>query len=135
MRVTSTKLAASSGCNPVVIRGILSSLRKAGLICQQPGGGAVLAKDPSEICLYQISTAVEPQSLDNLVALHPDPSPLCPVGRAIYPLLHHCYDQLRQDMEASMRRITLAEMLEDYNRESARCPLNHGTKLEADEEE
>lgn len=131
-RVTSTNLSASSGCNPVVIRGIISSLRKAGFIQQQPGGGAVLACSPSEINLYQLFTAVEPQALDNLVALHPDPSPLCPVGRAIYPLLHHCYDQLRQDLEASMRRITLADLLEDFRTE---CALSPQPKDEEGEEE
>jgi len=121
-RVTSALLSGSSGCNPVVIRGVLSNLRKAGLISQQPGGGAVLACDPKDIDLYRLCTAVEPQALEKLVALHPEPSPLCPVGRAIGPVLERSYDRLRQDLAASMRRITLADLLEDYYRESGQSP-------------
>ena len=39
VRVTSTLLAQSTGCNPVVIRNILSALKKAGLITVSRGQG------------------------------------------------------------------------------------------------
>ena len=49
-RVTSTLLAQSTGCNPVIIRNILSSLKKAGLIPVSRGpGGAELCRDPADI--------------------------------------------------------------------------------------
>ena len=50
VRVTSTLLAQSTGCNPVVIRNILSALKKAGLITVSRGqGGAELCRDPAQI--------------------------------------------------------------------------------------
>lgn len=60
-KVTSTLLAESTGCNPVVIRNILSALKKAGLITVPRGtGGAEPCADPTEITLYQIYAALEP---------------------------------------------------------------------------
>ena len=47
-KVTSNLLAESTGSNPVVIRNILSALKKAGLITVPRGtGGAELCADPS----------------------------------------------------------------------------------------
>ncbi len=49
-KVTSNLLAESTGSNPVVIRNILSALKKAGLITVPRGtGGAELCADPSFI--------------------------------------------------------------------------------------
>lgn len=54
-KVTSSLLAESTGCNPVVIRNIMSALKKAGLITVPRGiGGAQLSADPAQITLYQI---------------------------------------------------------------------------------
>ena len=58
-KVTSNLLAQSTGSNPVVIRNILSALKKAGLIAVPRGtGGAELCADPSQITLYQIYSAL-----------------------------------------------------------------------------
>ena len=55
-KVTSNLLAKSTGCNPVIIRNIISSLKKAGIITVPRGtGGAELCADPSQITLYQTS--------------------------------------------------------------------------------
>ena len=71
-RVTSTLLAQSTGCNPVVIRNILSALKKAGLITVPRGqGGAELCRDPEQITLYQIYAALEPQGLTSLIGILP----------------------------------------------------------------
>ena len=52
-KVTSNLLAKSTGCNPVIIRNIISSLKKAGIITVPRGtGGAELCADPSQITLY-----------------------------------------------------------------------------------
>ena len=55
VRVTSPLLAQSTGCNPVIIRNLLSALKKAGLITVERGqGGAQLCRPPEDITLYQI---------------------------------------------------------------------------------
>ena len=46
-RVTSTLLAQSTGCNPVVIRNIFSALKKAGILSVSHGAaGAELSMPP-----------------------------------------------------------------------------------------
>lgn len=71
-KVTSSLLAQSTGCNPVIIRNILSALKKAGLITIPRGtGGAELCLDPSQITLYQIYTALEPDGVSSIIGIHP----------------------------------------------------------------
>ena len=54
VKVTSTLLSQSAGVNPVVIRNILSALKKAGIITVARGtGGAQLCREPSEITLSE----------------------------------------------------------------------------------
>ena len=87
-RVTSTLLAQSTGCNPVVIRNILSALKKAGLITVPRGqGGAELCRDPEQITLYQIYAALEPQGLTSLIGIHPCDGRACPVAQNIRRVL------------------------------------------------
>ena len=82
VRVTSTLLAQSTGCNPVVIRNILSALKKAGLITVSRGqGGAELCRDPAQITLHQIYTALEPKGLSCLIGIHPCDGRACPVAK------------------------------------------------------
>ena len=47
IRVTSTLLAKSTGCNPVVIRNIFSAMKKAGILSVSHGAaGAELSMPP-----------------------------------------------------------------------------------------
>lgn len=113
-RVTSTLLAQSTGCNPVVIRNILSALKKAGLITVPRGqGGAELCRDPAEITLYEIYTALEPKGLSSLIGIHPCDARACPVARNIRRVLQRPYDQIGQAIASTMNSITLASMIED----------------------
>lgn len=71
-KVTSNLLAESTGSNPVVIRNILSALKKAGLITVLRGtGGAELCADPSQITLYQIYSALEPDGVTSSLGFIP----------------------------------------------------------------
>lgn len=75
-RVTSPLLAESTGCNPVIIRNVISSLKKAGIITVARGtGGAELCMDPSEITLFMIYNALEPKGLSSLIGIHPCSEP------------------------------------------------------------
>ena len=116
-KVTSDWMARSTGCNPVVIRSTVSALKKAGILDVRPGtGGTRLACPPEEIDLCRVFTALEPDCLDKLVGLHPNPSRLCPVGRSIHGVLESTYRKVHRDLQASLRSITLADILEEYHR-------------------
>ena len=76
-KVTSELLSLSTGCNPVTIRGILSALKKSGVLYVKSGtGGATLAAEPEDITLYRICTAVEPDAIDKMIGIHSSPSRL-----------------------------------------------------------
>lgn len=117
-KVTSELLSLSTGCNPVTIRNILSALKKSGMIDVKPGtGGAVLVLPPEKIDLYRICSAVDPDAIENMIGIHGSPSPLCPVGRNIGTVLGKTYETLKEDLTASMRSITLKQILLDYRAE------------------
>lgn len=116
-RVTSELLARSSGCNPVTVRNILSALKKAGILSIRPGtGGAALCCPLEEITLYRVCRAIEPDFAKKLIGVHAQPSQQCPVGRNIHAVLDDAYGQVRQDLCASLQRVTMADVAADYHR-------------------
>ncbi len=115
-KVTSELLALSTGCNPVTIRNIISRLNKAGMIDVKFGtGGATVAVPLNEISLYSICEAVDPDALDKMIGIHVAPSPFCPVGRNIKPVLKDAYESVKQDMITSMKTVTLDTMVDDFH--------------------
>lgn len=115
-KVTSTLLAESTGCNPVVIRNILSALKKAGLITVPRGtGGAELCADPAKITLYQIYAALEPEGVTSLIGIHPCQGRPCPVAQNIRQVLQKPYHQIEDAVRATMESITLQSMLDDFH--------------------
>ena len=114
-RVTSGILAMSTGCNPVVIRNLISALKKAGIVEVAGGkGGTKLCRSPEEITLYQIYEAVDPGCLDDLVGIHPLPSALCPIGKNIRTVLTIPYERLQADVKKSLESYTLADIVSEY---------------------
>lgn len=114
-RVTSGILAMSTGCNPVVIRNLISALKKAGIVEVAGGkGGTKLCRSPEEITLYQIYEAVDPGCLDDLVGIHPLPSALCPIGKNIRTVLTIPYEKLQADVKKSLESYTLADIVSEY---------------------
>ncbi len=114
-KVTSELLSCSTGCNPVTIRNILSALKKDEIITVKPGtGGAALALPPEKIDLYRICSVVDPEAIDKMIGIHHSPSPFCPVGRNIGNVLGKTYDTLKNNLIASMKTITLEQILSDY---------------------
>ena len=117
-RVTSGILALSTGCNPVVIRNLISALKKAGIVEVAGGkGGTRLCRSPEDITLYQIYEAVDPRCLDDLVGIHPLPSALCPIGRNIRTVLAVPYGKLQTDVRKSLEASTLADIVAEYRNE------------------
>lgn len=116
VKVTSTLLSQSTGCNPVVIRNILSALKKAGLITVARGtGGANLCADPSEINLYQIYNALEPKGLSGLIGIHSCEGLKCPVAQNIQKVLHVPYCKIEESIKQTMEGITLKSMIDDFH--------------------
>ena len=114
-KVTGNLLAESTGSNPVVIRNILSALKKAGLITGPRGtGGAELCADPSQITLYQIYTALEPKGVTSLIGIHPCQGRPCPVAQNIRKVLETPYHKIEDAVREAMEQTTLESMIEEF---------------------
>ena len=114
-KVTSNLLAKSTGCNPVIIRNILSALKKAELITVPRGtGGAELCADPSKITLYQIYSALEPNGVTAIIGIHPCDGRPCPVAQNIRKVLETPYHKIEDAVKEAMEEITLQSMIESF---------------------
>lgn len=121
-KVTSTLLAESTGCNPVIIRNTISALRKAGILTVTRGtGGAKLCIPPSEITLYMIYKALEPRGLSSLIGIHPCEGRKCPIAQNIHQVLQKPYQMIEDSIRQTMKSITLESMIDDLHDRS-----NHG---------
>ena len=115
-KVTSNLLAESTGSNPVVIRNILSALKKAGIITMPRGtGGAELCIDPSQITLYQIYSALEPDGVTSIIGIHPCDGRPCPVAQNIRKVLETPYHKIEDAVKETMEEITLQSMIDDFH--------------------
>lgn len=112
IKVTSDYLASSIGSNPVEVRKLLSSLKKAGIIDVALGtGGTVLLKDPKDITLYDIYEAVETIPIGNIIGIHTHPTPQCPFGKNINKVLEEPYAEISDAVKQKMTEITLQKAL------------------------
>ncbi len=120
-KVTSNLLAESTGSNPVVIRNILSALKKAGLITVLRGtGGAELCADPSQITLYQIYSALEPDGVTSIIGIHPCQGRPCPVAQNIRKVLEPPYHKIEDAVKQAMQEITLQSMIDEFHELSSK---------------
>jgi Rrf2 family protein len=111
--VTSDYIAGSVNTNPVVIRRLLASLRRAGLVTSQGGhgGGWMLAAPACAITLRDVYRRVSDTSL---FALHNrQPNQRCPVGRNIQRSLTAHFMQASSAMQDELGRTTIADILND----------------------
>jgi DNA-binding IscR family transcriptional regulator len=113
--MTSETIAKSTGSNPVVIRNLLGSLKQAKIVKVKRGsGGTTLNLDPKEITMWRVCAAVDSDSLEKLIGLHPNPSQICPVGSRIHDLLKAPYEAIGNSVEEAMSHYTLADLLAEY---------------------
>ncbi len=115
---TSDLLAGSVNTNAVVIRRILSELRRAGLVTTHKGagGGARLSRPPEEITLDAIYRAME---CGPSFSPHPhQPDQHCPIGRKIEVVLGEVFASAEAALEQELARRTLADVLETVIEES-----------------
>ncbi len=109
---TSEFMAESVNTNPVVIRKILSYLKKAGIVQVRRGtGGASLVKDLGAITLLEVFRSVEVVEEDKLFHLHENPNPDCPIGANIQAVLELILVQAQEAMEQVLANITMEQVI------------------------
>ena len=110
-RVTSKRVATSTGANPVVIRRLFCQLKDAGIIMVEPGvGGASVVKNYDEVTLLDVFRAVE-STESNLFAFHDSPNSDCPIGGAIHKILDGELEAAQRALENRLRQTTLQDLL------------------------
>ena len=120
-KMTSEFLASSIQVNPVVIRNLFGALQKAGILSVARGtGGAVLLRSPEEITVWYVYAALESDEKHELLGIHPNPSPQCPVGSRIRSVLQEPYDEIFTAMQKKMREITLQDLLDRWREQAGR---------------
>ena len=113
-KITSDFLSASINVNPVIIRKILSSLKKSGLINVLRGtGGTTIAKPLDQITLLDIFQSVECLEDGKLFHFHENPNANCPVGKNIHSILDDKLLRVQKAMENELASITLADVIND----------------------
>ncbi|WP_264740825.1 Rrf2 family transcriptional regulator [Cytobacillus firmus] len=113
--VTSSEFLASSvNTNPAVIRKLMGMLKKAGLIEVHPGiAGAKLAKELSDITMFDVYKAVNVVKEKELFSIHENPNPDCPVGRNIQNTIEQLFTAAQFAMEKVLRNVTLEDIVKD----------------------
>lgn len=113
-KVTSNFIAQSTGVNPVIVRGVLSQLKEAGIIHSRQGASGVkLARPLDQITFYDIYKAVDSVKDEGLFHFHEHPNPDCPVGRNIHAATDSRLTQIQTTMENEMKQIKLSDVVSD----------------------
>ncbi len=113
-KITSEFLSTSINVNPVIIRKILSSLKKSHLLNVQRGtGGTTIAKPLDQITLFDIYQSVECVENGELFHFHENPNMNCPVGKNIHNILDDKLMRVQKAMENELSSITLKDVIDD----------------------
>lgn len=119
--ITSERLAESANTHPVVVRRLLGPLRDAGLLTSQPGpgGGWQLSRPASEITLRDIYRALDMEPLFAVPVMPPGVE--CPLGTGFLTLLMGCFHDAEEAMEATLARVTVADIVASTPAADACC--------------
>ena len=102
----------------MIIRTVLSRLKDSGIIdARQGSGGSRLAKPLDEISFYDIYRAVDSVDDTGLFHFHENPHPKCAVGGNIHAALDGKLQKVQESMEDEMKRITMADVVDDLAKE------------------
>lgn len=113
-KITSDFLSTSINVNPVIIRKILSSLKKSGLLHVQRGtGGTTIAKPLDQMTLFDIYQSVECVENGELFHFHENPNQDCLVGKNIHNILDDKLIRVQKAMENELSSITLKDVIDD----------------------
>ena len=111
--VSSSEIAVSIQTNPSYVRQIMAQLKAAGLISSSRGQATPeLGKVTEKTSLLEIYKAVEKEK--PLLHLDTHTNPECGVGVNIQLALADYYRQIQNDVENSMRNISLQDIINSY---------------------
>lgn len=111
---TSEFLAGSVNTNPALIRKIVGMLKNAGLVKVRPGvAGTELAKDLSDITLFDVYKAVNVVQEKELFSIHENPNPDCPVGRNIQNTIGPLFEIAQTALEKALGSVTVEDVVKD----------------------
>lgn len=130
---TSELIAKSAGTNPVVVRRILSQLRRAGLVDGGPGKpGNELARPAQDISLGEIYRAV--QEKEQLFDVHRNPSQQCWIGHNIHGALQRPLQQAQKALENELDSVSLQEIAEEISRRARKTEKHPSAKPPREED-
>ncbi len=111
--VTSEFIASSINTNPVLVRRLMSRLKKAKLIESSTKLGVTgLAREAVYITLLDIFLAAEDHR--DLFSVHTNTNYECPVGANIQTTLKHLYSNIQEATEEKLSAITLADIIKEF---------------------
>ena len=113
---SSAELAMSVNTSPSFVRRVLSKLSKAGLVATTTGktGSCRLAKETTAISLLEVYRAVGAPKAFAIHEYHEQK--VCPVSCHIKSALEKALEKTQQAMEASLAKISLAEIVADMKK-------------------
>jgi Rrf2 family protein len=106
--ISSDSLSGTVCTNPVVVRRIVASLRRAGFVVSQPGaaGGVRLAKPARQVSLLDVYRAV---GRGELFRMH-NPNRTCPIGKRIPAALAEYLPRAEAAFERSLAGATVEDV-------------------------
>lgn len=111
--LSSTAIANSIRTNPGYIRQLMMKLKRAGLLQSVRGHASPsLTRRPEEISLLDVYKAVEGDK--PLLHLDANINPECDIGINIQYALKGYYEQIQEQIEKEMARISLADVMKDF---------------------
>ena len=112
-RLTSEYMAISTGTNAVVVRRLLATLRRAGLVTARRagGGGWQLARPATEVSLSAVHQAVVQPETPRMHRNEPHPD--CPVGREVRHALSGIYRLADEAIDRELEPHTIAALLDE----------------------
>lgn len=110
--LSSELMAGSVGANPVHVRRVLGSLRRAGVVSSRPGvrGGWYLLRAPEAVSLADVWGAV--QGADPLLGLH-GAAPECSVGQRIQRALGDIDRRAARAVEQELASTSILDLARD----------------------
>ncbi|MCM3174545.1 Rrf2 family transcriptional regulator [Paenibacillus sp. MER 99-2] len=116
---SSEMIADSVNTHPVIVRKVMGMLKKSGLVHVTRGkAGATLARDLSEITLFDVYTAVNAVNDNNLFNIQEKPNPDCPVGKNLQGTIEPIFSLAQRALEKVLENVTLQDIVVDLDKDS-----------------